>query len=262
MILTYRNTNDLKNFIKVTREKLVGSYRIIVVNSYFDENSRKEFYNIATDNECDFLNIENKGYGYGNNQGIEFARKNYEFNFLIVSNPDIEIIHFPIKKLEGLKDCIIAPSIKTLTGKNQNPFYYSKMELVDFLKYYSCITEKKIISYVGIVINKLYRELRLIIDRILKVKQRRIYAAHGSFVIIGSEVLAKLGKIYNEKMFLFHEENHLARLARSKNIKTYMIPEIKVLHKEDGSVGLESEKITKKYGRDSFIIYYESWKNK
>lgn len=261
VVLTYRNINDLKDFINTTKMRLKDSYKIIVVNSYYDDDSLTEFRDIAINNDCDFLNVENRGYGYGNNNGIEFAKDKYDFNYLIVSNPDVEIIELPLKELEGLTDCIIAPSINTLTGKSQNPFYYSNNELIEFLKYYSCIKKKKIFAYIGIIINKLNRELRLTIDGILKVKQRRIYATHGSFVIIGTKALESLGSIYNEEMFLFHEENHLAKLAESKGIKTIMVPSLKVLHKEDGSVGLEGEKMSK-YGRESFIIYYESWKTK
>jgi GT2 family glycosyltransferase len=258
-VLTYRNTKDLKDFIKSARETVKDTYKIVVVNSYYDESSYKEFYSIAKENDCDFLNIENKGYGYGNNRGIEYAKKNYQFKFLIVSNPDIEIINFSIKELEGLEEYIIAPQIKTLKGKNQNPYYYSKIELIEWLKYYSCIKENPIYAYVGIIINKLYREIGLFIDRCLKIKKRRIYAAHGSFVIFGFSPLNKLGTVYDERMFLFSEENHLARLAHDKSIKTYMVPTIQVLHKEDGSVDFENEKMST-YARESFIIYYENWK--
>lgn len=262
MVLTYRNTKDLLNFISVTNKRVQFSYKIVVVNSFYDEESRNDFYQIAKKNNCDFLNVDNKGYGYGNNRGINFAKEKYTFDFLIVSNPDIEIINFPIESLIGLEDCLIAPSIKTLTGKKQNPFYYSNIKLVDFLKYYSCLKRSKIYAYVGIIINKIYRETGLLFDTLFKRKRRKIFAAHGSFIVFGFKALNKLKTVYNEQMFLFHEENHLAKLAHSKKIDTYMVPEIKVLHKEDGSVGLESEKMSK-YGRESFIIYYESWeKNK
>jgi GT2 family glycosyltransferase len=259
-VLTYRNTKDLKNFIKSAKETVKDTYKIVVVNSYYDESSYKEFYSIAKENDCDFLNVENKGYGYGNNRGIEYAKANYEFKFLIVSNPDIEIINLSIKKLEGLEECIIAPQIKTLTGKNQNPFYFLKLELLDLLNYYSCKTRRKIFSIFGIIINRLIKDISLIIIGLLNINIMRIYAAHGSFVIFGTSALKNLGTVYDERIFLFSEENHLARLAYEKSIKTYMIPDIKVLHKEDGSVGLANMKASD-YWYNSFMIYYNNWKN-
>lgn len=261
VVLTYRNTEDLKDFINSVRERVKDTYNIIVVNSYYDDSSYNEFYSIAMENDCDFLNVENKGYGYGNNRGIEFAKANYEFKFLIVSNPDIEIINFSIKDLEGLEDCIIAPQIKTLTGKNQNPHYYLKSELIEWLNYCGCVKDNMKLVYIGIIINKLYRVINLLIDRYLKIKRRKIYAAHGSFVIFGYNALNKLGTVYDERIFLYCEENHLARLALEKSITTYMVPTIKVLHKEDGSVGLENIN-SFNYIRESFIIYYENWRKK
>lgn len=261
VVLTYRNTKDLNAFIKKTKEVMRCNYKVVVVNSYFDDISYNEFKKMAIDNDCDFINVENKGYGYGNNRGMEFVKENYKFRYLIVSNPDIEIQELDLDKLKGLEDYILAPTIKTLTGKDQNPYYYSKIELVEWFKYYSCKRNKRIFAYIGIIINKIYRELGLFIDRILSIEKRKIYAPHGSFIIFGKNTIDKLGQVYDERMFLFSEENHLARLALEKNTKTFMIHSIKVLHKEDGSVSLERESMSK-HGRESFITYYENWKNK
>ncbi|SFA60400.1 Glycosyltransferase, GT2 family [Anoxybacillus pushchinoensis] len=261
LVLTYRNTQDLINFIESTKRQVKETYKIIVVNSFYDNDSNNVFYQIARENDCDFIQVANKGYGFGNNRGIEYALANYEFRFLIVSNPDIEIEKFSMEELEGLENCILAPTIKTLTGKDQNPYYYSKIELVEWLKYYSYVKNIRLIAFIGIIINKVYREVSLFVDRALGIRKRKIYAVHGSFVIFGREALLRLGKIYDEEMFLLHEENHLARLALKKNIKTYMIHSIKVLHKEDGSISLENENIAR-IGRESYITYYEKWKKK
>lgn len=261
VVLTYRNTEDLKNFIIDTKKAVECSYKIIVVNSYFDESSKLNFQSIAIDNDCDFINIDNKGYGYGNNRGIDFAKSKYKFNFLITSNPDVVIKEFELGKLEGFEDCIVAPTIKTLIGKDQNPYYYSKIEFVEWVRYYSCKKRKKAFAYIGFAINKINRETGLFINRMFKFKKIKIYAPHGSFVIFGSAALSRLGEVYDERLFLFSEENHLARLASEKAIKTYMIPGISVIHKEDGSVGFESENMTN-FSRESFILYYENWKKK
>lgn len=263
IVLTYRNTEDLDSFIKCTKKTVKNSFKIIVVNSYYDEETSNIIRKISMDNDCQFLNVENKGYGYGNNIGVEYAKENFQFKFLIISNPDIEIKYLSLELLNKYEECIVAPTIKTLTGKNQNPYYYSKMDFIEYLNYLTCVYRYKIFAYIGIIINKIYRESALIIDKIMKVKKRRIYAAHGSFVIFGRHAIEKLGTLYDERMFLFAEENHLARLAHKKNIKTYMIPKIKVLHKEDGSVGFESDKMSS-IQRESYIIYYENWnlKNK
>lgn len=48
-------------------------------------------YSIAKKLGCSFINVENKGYGFGNNRGIEYANKYFDYEFLIVSDPNIII---------------------------------------------------------------------------------------------------------------------------------------------------------------------------
>lgn len=49
------------------------------------------------------MNVENKGYSYGNNRGIEYCHNNYEYDYIIISNPDIIIkkFDFKVKKTNG-----------------------------------------------------------------------------------------------------------------------------------------------------------------
>ena len=61
-------------------------------------------------------------------------------------------------------------------------------------------------------------------------------------------------------MFLFAEEIHLGRLASQNGVKTYYEPEIEISHKEDGSVSLAVDNVYKPM-RQSFMVYYEYWKN-
>ena len=75
VILVYRNVEDLVECIDSIREKIY-SCRIVVVNSYFDDESLNKIKTVAENKDCDFIGIENRGYGYGNNKGIEFAISN------------------------------------------------------------------------------------------------------------------------------------------------------------------------------------------
>ena len=61
VILVYRNTGDLVECLESIKAK-VSSYKSIVVNAYYDEASKLEVERIASIYQCDFINIENKGY--------------------------------------------------------------------------------------------------------------------------------------------------------------------------------------------------------
>ena len=120
VILVYRNSDDLISCLRSIEDN-VENYRVIIVNSYFDEYTKNQVEMIAKSNKCDFLNVKNNGYGAGNNRGIEFVCKNYEFEYVIVSNPDIIIDSMLGSPNVFAGMDIIAPKIVTLNRKNQNP---------------------------------------------------------------------------------------------------------------------------------------------
>lgn len=258
VILCYRETEDIVNIIN-NINKYSGEFAIIVVNSYFDERTKSIIEFIASENNCDFINVENKGYGYGNNRGIEYANEKYEFDFLCICNPDILFTNLPLDLLtKDLKAAIVAPNIITKNGKKQNPYYYTHLSIIDWFKYLGLVKNIKGLYFVGVAINKV---IRTVFNILGNRKRLKIYACHGSCLFIGQRALEKLETIYNEQMFLFHEEEHLARLAHQLSISTVFMKDIKVTHFEDGS----SESIkdsTFKYMKQSYSEYYKYWKNR
>lgn len=255
VVVVYLNTEDLLELI-LNLHGLDIDKEIIIVNNYYDDESKNRCLKIAYENNCKFLNVDNKGYGYGNNRGIEYAIENFNFEFLIVSNPDILIKKFDEHALSNLKESVVGPIIMTSANKSQNPYWYLKNPISEWLIYNGYKHKSNFILYLGILINKLIREFFLIILRISKKEYQKVFALHGSFVIYSDTVLKKIGLPYDEEMFLFAEEAYLAHLLNKKNIDSYITKGIEVLHKEDGSMSLA--KIDEKSeARKSIITYYE-----
>lgn len=252
VLLTYRSWNDLNCFIDSAKKMCKYSYKIICVNSFYDSDSKEEIEKICIANNVDFLNIENKGYGYGNNQGINFANNKYNFDYLIISNPDIEIKNFSLENVSKAE--VTAPKILTLKGKKQNPFRLVSNSYIERKKYSDFQKNKRMFVIADIVINKMAR----FIYNTMNFKGE-IYSCHGSFMILGCNVIDKVGsKIFNEKIFLFTEEDHVAKLMERNKIKIRYTDDVEVLHKEDGSVKYLDNKI-KKITRNSYIEYYNYW---
>lgn len=255
-LLVYRNSADLTDCLNSIKEK-VNDYKVIVVNSYYDDESKSVFEKIAKENDCDFINVENKGYGYGNNRGIEYALKNYDFDYFVVSNSDIIIKKFEESEfLLNNKDCVVAPVITTLNGKAQNPYWIKKAPKAEKLLYKGQKKKSNFIYFLGVGINKIFRICGL--KKFLRNKEKtmEIYACHGSFVLFPRSVFEKLGLIYDENMFLFAEEAYLAHLFEDAGIKTVLTKDIEILHKEDGSIKLS--KIDENgEARKSIVYYYE-----
>lgn len=254
VVLVYKNVQDLKDFFANFKVK---KSRVIVVNSFYDKASETEFSNIAELNNADFITIPNRGYGFGNNRGCEYALRNYQFQFLVISNADVIIEKINADLLNNYRNAIIAPNIYDKKGKKQNPanpymspIWYSYLMYVVFQKGWRrallfCSIYSRIAKISFFLLHKFF-------------DKRRIFAAHGAFLIIPKKVLKTLYPIYDERMFLFCEEPHLGMLARKNNINTYYVPEIIIHHKEDGSMSVANIDIFEKT-KESYKIYYNNW---
>ena len=253
VILVYRNFIDLEECIESISEK-IQNYKVVVVNAYYDDASMQNIEAISKKHGCDFLNIENKGYSFGNNTGIKYAREHYDFKHLIVSNPDTIIEEFP--NIERLDYDIIAPMIRTKTGKAQNPMHIKQSRLAEGLIYRGFKKQRRYVLYSGLAINKLRRETYLLFG---KNKKKKIFAAHGSFVVFSNAALSKLDYTpYDENMFLFAEEMVLAVRAKEAGIETVYLPEVKIFHKEDGSMNLSNLSIDSELAKSN-IYFYENY---
>lgn len=258
IILVYKNSKDLEECIESIKEK-VNSFEIIVVNAFFDIITEQLVKEIAEKNNCVFINIENKGYSYGNNVGIKYAIDNYKFDYIVVSNPDILIEKFDDNLLKkGFRYGIVAPKITAANGNNQNPMAIFSNHLSDYLEYIGLKKNINFLFLLGICINKIMREFLIVFYKLLKKRQYKIYAAHGSFLLISQKAVHELFPVYDENVFLFAEEGILAYKAKVANIETCYLDDIHILHKEDGSMRLSNISISDEL-KKSNIYFYENY---
>lgn len=254
VILVYRNTDDIQEMIDSINRQTSDS-KVIIVNSYYDDSTRDTFCKIAESNGCDFINVPNRGYGYGNNRGIELALQRYNFDILIVANPDMVIEQFSLKRVDVQKPLLICPLITAKSGKQQNPFWVIKSSFSEWLMFTGHKRNNRLLVFSGIAIHKIMREAFLIIFRSRRARTSKVYAAHGSFIIFTRRLLESIKLPFDENMFLFSEEMYLARRLRAKNINAYLTKDVRIFHKEDGSMNLskidESSESTK-----SYMYYY------
>jgi GT2 family glycosyltransferase len=255
IVLVYKNVDDIRNFLQ---NFYISESKIIIIDSFYNHFTSIEIEKLSKEFDADYIGIENKGYGYGNNVGVKYALENYVFDYLVISNPDIFIQKFDVNLLNNGMDSIYAPAIITKTGKAQNPYAHSYFFVFDFLSYISYKFNISFLTFIVIGANKIYREIRLLLFKWTKRTKNKIYAPHGAFIIFGRNALLKLVPLFNEKMFLYCEENHLAQLARQQQIEIFYMPCIKILHYEDGS-GKMSKKISYKIKKDSYLEYIRHW---
>lgn len=260
VIVVYRNTKDIVDLLENIKLHKINT-EVVIVNNYYDQVSLQRCKEIAYEYGTHFVNTDNKGYGYGNNRGIEFAKKNLKFDFLIVSNPDIEIKKFNTTNFSKYQNFIVGPLIKTMSGKNQNPYWFINNPIAEWLIYKGYKNNLKFFLYTGIAVNKIIREALLLILKLRKTQHTGVFAVHGSFLIFPRKILDAIGNPYDEEMFLFAEEAYLAHLLKEKKIKSILTKDIKVLHKEDGSMSLTNFNINTEL-KKSVLTYYSKLKKK
>ena len=253
VVLVYRNTSDLVDFFASLK---LERTRVIVVNSFYDEESELQFKQIAESNHADFLSVPNKGYGAGHNRGVEYALKHYDFKYLVISNADVEIKKLDFAELEKYGDGIFAPKILTLSGKNQNPSCpFIPSLLTERYKKWCYFGNHRKLMWLYYISSRLKKCIYYIFWKC----RRCVFSAHGAFVIFSKDTAKKLFPFYLETMFLFNEEEHLGRLARLHGIKTFYIPEIIINHKEDGSMKIAEIHKFEPLKQQSFAVYYDYW---
>ena len=260
VVLTYRNDVDLQDFIDSAKKTICDmEYKIIVVNSFYDRDSEENIKEIALRSDCDFFSIENKGYSYGNNRGIEYAGAKYEYKYLVVSNPDIILKKFSLNELELFENGIVGPEIISAKGKSQNPLLYKKNRLSEMIIYYSFKKDSFLWLKIGTALNRFLREFHCLMMHVKRKRIYRVYALHGSFVIYSREALKKIGLPYDEKMFLFGEESVLAEKSKKGKVECFVCENLQVLHKEDGSMKFERGRVYNNL-KESNIYYYENYR--
>ena len=253
VVLVYRNTFDLKDFFQ---SFAIPDSKVIIVNSFYDHESEDVFRTIASENKADFLSVPNKGYGYGNNRGCEYALNHYQFKYLIISNADILIRHLDIRELNPA--VVSAPNIKTLKGKSQNPAKPYRIPYSDAFMYHCIIHKHKKLWWIPIIANKFVREIFLLANKFKMTD--KIYEPHGSFIIFPHAIIRQEYPLFNEEMFLFCEEDHIALKFRRDNIGVVYNRKVKILHKEDGSVS--TVRNVREIINKSFVTYYKHWYKK
>ena len=256
VVLVYKNIEVIEGFYQSIKNQ--DSYQVVVVDSFSSDEVRKEVKSICEAHGWDFVGIENKGYGYGNNVGTKYVIEHYDFDFLFISNSDIEI-----KSLDSLdsykNECIvIAPKTVMKTGKHQNPDTPWELKFIYPMLSYALNHKTGLVYTMCHICTRLNRELFRLYACVVKKERYKIFSAHGSFIIFTKRAVETLYPFFDDEMFLYNEEWYLALKARAKNVPIYHIPSLEVLHLEGASSG---SIVYSEHDRESFNILNYKRKN-
>ena len=233
VVLVYRNIDVLRQFFSTLT--LSCGYRVIVVNSFFNQETEDACRALSDEYDADFISVPNRGFGAGNNRGCSYVMDHYRYRFLILSNSDVIIRDISCLMQMEEQMAVYAADIRMENGHRQNPHLPFKVGLYLKLLDLSYKWKSNVLMNVAFAFNRVLRELVLAWTKMNGGRIIRIFSAHGSFIVMTYQASQVLNPIFHEGMFLYNEELYLAHRCRMLRIPVYYVPRLKIIHMEGAS---------------------------
>lgn len=260
IILHYNVYEETIKCVDSILHNIMEDKKIIIVDNCSSNNSFEkllEYYNGNTN--VDILKTEsNLGFANGNNFGYHYAKKNYEFDFCIVMNNDMEILQkdFITKIYEKYfndKFDILGPDIySTKVKRHQNPQAYKNYTLKELKKFMKILFLRNKFKHVFFLLSSIKNMLikPKVSGNIEVGNEIEGVPLHGSCYVFSKNFINKHSDCFYNKTFMYQESYILHFLATKNNEKIIYFPEIQVLHHEDVST---DSVYKKRYSKYTFI---------
>ncbi|MGP4073831.1 glycosyltransferase [Piscibacillus sp. B03] len=248
VILHYQNIDVTKNCVASLRNIKSKESKIVIVDNASPNNTGSQLKRLYSDQEDIeiIINDVNVGFAKGNNIGYLYAKKSLHADTIIVMNSDVIISQMGFEKklyeiINGNGVHIIAPDIKTLDNKHQNPFRRQRLKTYNILR--TCLFYS-----IWIFIMKTPFLNKLTFNRLKKVKRKKEFnntfindslvgiIPHGSCLVYTKNFVEKEDIAFLPITFLFHEEDILFEYSGNKGYIVSYNPAIQVNHLEDASI--------------------------
>lgn len=259
VILHYKNLNDtIKCIESLLRTTNNDSNLIVVDNGSGDGSGEKLKKKYQDMSQIKVLLLENNvGFSKGNNAGYIYVKKNYDSDFIVVTNNDVVFyqknFEETIKKIYAQSQFyVLGPDVYIPRHKDhQNPLFktpINKQQLINEIKEYKYYRknplkfEKRLKIHAlknrlcskYKVINFLYSTLRG--KDVLDYKKRyENVGLQGSCLIFSKKFIMKEDKAFEPEPFLYEEETFLFYRCQKKSYKMVYDPSIAIRHEEAAS---------------------------
>ena len=251
--VNFKNWDITKKLIKSLDKNSEVELTLFVVDNCADSSSDKFINEIEVKNITLQIIKSKNNLGYFGAASYVLSNLNYlEFDFIIISNNDIEVIQnnfysilFKYKTYD-----IIAPSIRTLNGIEQNPHRINPISKIRKI-YYSIYFSSYIVAYILNSLIKLKKSLMSKIDNVDYSEPFTIFSPHGAYLIFNKTYFIKGGFIDNG-FFLYGEEDSIAAISFKHKFNIIFAPELKIIHHESITIGRRFSRIKFTYQKETF----------
>lgn len=224
VILCYNNGKIIMENIKKMNE-----YKCIDTILIVDNSSTDKSYEVLKEIENDKIKIikndVNSGYAAGNNVGLKYLEEN-EYTYAFIMNPDVIVDNNSLNKIINAmkedKEYAILGCIRTsLNDVYDQSQFWNIPEFIDEFRSYFFITRrldtKKEIKFLK-----------------CENKIKEVGVVPGCLFLINLDIAEKVGN-FDEKTFLYYEENILAKKIKNAGYKSGIVLNAKYIHNHQKS---------------------------
>lgn len=233
IIVNYNDAEETVKYVKKISNYNIINKIVIVDNKSTDFNTIDLLKTLESDKVTLIQSGKNGGYAYGNNFGVKYLDScDVKYDYIIVSNPDIDINENDIEKcikvlVENEKIAVSAPRMYNSLNKPIRRSSWKhrtfKLDLIHSTRLLELLFYKLLRN--GEYSNKDYEIDVLEVD-----------AISGAFFIIKYDAF-KIVNGFDENIFLFYEEDILAQKIKNIGYKIVSINNAKFTHYESQTIG-------------------------
>lgn len=233
IIVSYNDVDNANRFVKEITEYGIVNRIVVVDNQSTTIGAFETLKKLESDKVKILQSDKNGGYDYGNNFGIRYLQsQKEEYDYIIISNPDIQIEEKSIKHCLDIleKNINVAVCAPRMFNKEDKPIRRSSWKIRTFWLDVVHNTRFLELLFYKVLRNGEYSEEEYK-NEVLKVE-----AISGAFFIIRYNILKEIG-LFDENVFLFYEEDILAQKLKAKGYETVSLNSEKFIHFESQTIG-------------------------
>lgn len=233
IIVNYNDVDDTEKYVNTITKYDVINRIVVVDNQSTTAGTFEKLQKLESDKVKVIKSDKNGGYDYGNNFGINFLKSlKEEYDYYIISNPDISVTEEAIKHCLDVaendsKIGVIAPR---MFNKENNPIRRSSWKMRSF--WLDVVHSTRVLE---IIFYKVLRNGEYL-EKDYEKEILEVEAISGAFFIIKDTVLNEIG-LLDEDVFLFYEEDILAKRIAEKEYKIVSLNSEKFIHYESQTIG-------------------------
>lgn len=248
VVLNYNDADTALDLLKRI-EPMEIIDQIVLVDNKSTDNSLERLKEQESNKVHVVCAKKNGGYGSGNNVGIEYLRKNYSCDYIIIANPDVIFDESVIKKMINEFDedtVIVAPLTLDSKKERQLPIAWKVPTVKDYFLFSS------------IVLNKIFKPFQYP-TQFFNTDICEVDCVQGCLFMLNNSLIED--KLYDENIFLFFEESCIGKQFKDKGYKTKLLMNVDYIHNHSVSINkaFNSEARKRKITLDSFYTYFEDY---